>query len=250
MTDHEIDRFELLSYLAGDCDEETRKRVADHLHSCLVCNRKLEEAKREREAFLEAHPFESLTQRAQTRRRSSALPFGPVYALAATLVLLVGAGLVVRLRERPSRFRIKGAADIAMFVKVGEQTIEKRLNHVYHPGEYVQITYSCAEADRLALLSIDEQGKVSIYYPSDGDSSVALQKGSNVPLPNSILLDDYIGKELFVAVFSKRPLYVPDVVERVRSRFRNRPDLEKLSIAAPEDGEVSTILIVKARRAL
>ncbi len=245
MTQHEIDKFELVSYFVGDCDSETRARVAKHLTTCLECNRKLEQLKRERTEFLQAHPFESFASRAQARRRSSALQVGPVYALAATLVLVVGLSIVLRPRQKAEAFRVKGASGIALFVKSGEESVEKRADNVYHPGEYVQITCSCAEADKLILLSIDEAGGISTYFPAQGDTSVAVAKGQNVPLPNSILLDDYLGKELFVAVFSRQPLYVPAVLETIRGAYKEKPDLEALSIAVP-NGEVRTILITKA----
>ena len=246
MAEHEIDKFELVSYFVGDCDDETRARVTEHLKSCLECNRKLEQLKKERAEFLQAHPFESLGARARAKQKSIASQFAPVYALAAMLALVVGLSLVLRPREREDTYRMKGATGIAMFVKAGEDRAEKRTRHVYYPGEYIQIEYSCAEADKLILLSIDSAGAISMYYPTEGDTSVVVPKGQNMPLPNSILLDDYIGRELFVAVFSKQPLFLPLVLETVRSAYEENSDLTSLSIKVP-NGEVKSILITKVK---
>jgi hypothetical protein len=168
------------------------------------------------------------------------------YALAATLLLFAVAGVFYSAWRSADSYRIKGATGIEIFVKTDNKRVEKRLSQVYHPGEYIQLVYSCAHADKFVLLSIDERGKVSTYYPSEGDSSILLQKGRDIPLPNSILLDDYVGRELFVAVFSRDRLAVGSIRDKLRAAFENEQDLGMISLAVNR-AEIKTVLITKER---
>ncbi len=168
-------------------------------------------------------------------------------ALAATLVLVVGGPLLYTALKQESYHGIKGGAGIKIAVQNLAGDIEKRIDNTYYPGESIQFLYSCSDKNYLILLGIDENGKVSIYFPDAHDSSIALQKGADIPLPQSIRLDEYIGKELFIAFFSDKRLHVPDIRDQVLTAFNDARSLEKLSVKKNDAFEVSAIPIIKIK---
>jgi hypothetical protein len=80
------------------------------------------------------------------------------------------------------------------------------------------------------LLSIDTSGSITRYYPQQGDSSVVLQPGQDIPLPHSILLDDYTGKELFIGIFSEKSQGLTEVQSRIKTEFNRVKKIDSLNV--------------------
>jgi hypothetical protein len=133
-------------------------------------------------------------------------------------------------------------------VKGIDGTIEERASHRYYPGEHIQFIYSCSKRNRFMLFSLDEQGAFSTYLPAAGDSAITLPRGADLPLPNSILLDEYIGRELFIAVFSERPLAVPTVKSIILKQYAKAGSLDAVNPASMKEFNAHTFLITKAER--
>ncbi len=245
MTEHEVDKLTLTSYFTGDLDGEKHALVEKHLVSCASCRDYLNELEAEKSSFLNNVPFESLPASPQ-KKSTTIIPFRKYYAIAATVVLFITGGLFYQLRETQDYIRIKGNTGIKIFSQNKNGTIEKRENSIYYPGECIQITYSCTDKHYLILFSIDEKGVISKYYPDNEDSSIILEKGADIPLPNSIALDSYIGRELYIALFSGHRVYLPDILDQVKSEYEKNGLSEKITLQEENGFDVHKVLITKA----
>jgi hypothetical protein len=234
--EHPFDKVDLLSYVTKSCGETKHHSIAAHLTSCASCRAYVENLERGKTAFLSALPFETtiaLPERPVVK--PAVLFFGrPLYALAASLVLFVGAGFLYMAGTRHGENRIKGETGLKVFVQNRAGAIEKREPRVYYTGEKIQFLYSCGADNRFILLSLDTTGAVTTYYPSEkaGDSSCALESGRDIPLPNSIVLDEYTGRELFIGLFSKKAFPVAAIKRRIAKMFAAARDLDSLDLKA------------------
>jgi hypothetical protein len=248
MTSEHIDRLTLISYFTGDCDNYTRRIVESHCAQCGQCRGALEKLEHEKKEFLARYPYESPVIRPHTKKNIIHFP-RPLIALAATVLIAVSVVILYRSSLHKSNYYgIKGDTGIKIYVKKESEAVESRNNHIYYPGEYIQITYSCGKMNRFILLSIDRNGNISTYYPAGSDSSIVLEPGANLPLPNSIELDSYLGTELFIALFSESKKYVPEIVERIERAYRNQNTLKKLKIEPDNDMHAAYIPVEKKRR--
>jgi hypothetical protein len=236
---HAIDHITLVAYFTGSLNDFEKRRVGLHVESCPACRESLRTMQIEKETFLSGHPFSAL------RPLPRKLSFKPVYALAASLILCFGAWYSYQ-TNHPG-YRLKGDTRLTLFVKAQDGAVSVREQPVYRPGEKIQFTYSCGENNQFILLSIDERGSISRYYPQTGDSSIALEIGRDLPLPNSIVLDDYIGDERYIAYFSKTRLYVPAVEAALAAAFNTVDSLKYLVAPAEPDADVKMVALIKKR---
>lgn len=245
MADHQFDKTDLLAYATGSCTDIKRVLIEKHLLTCDHCRAYYAGLEAERIAFLKDNPFQStISLPAVAEKREKPFIGRPYYALAASLVLFVAAFYLYMASSRPAEFRIKGTVGLKTFVQNYQGGIEKRQNGMYHPGEKIQFLYSCDAANRFVLLGIDTTGSITLYYPEKGDSSVTLESGQDIPLPNSIALDDYTGRELFIGLFSKKPLFVPDVRNAVEKAFTGGRSIDSLPVKVRDAVVASYLLTV------
>jgi hypothetical protein len=235
-TDHAFDKTDLLSYFTGGTGGEKCRLIEAHVSTCGSCRDYLSKLASEKSAFLARHPFEStMVPQAPSSvpgRATHVVPFmrRRYYALAATLVLFLAAGYLSMNGRQGLENRAKGETCLKAFVQNHSGGIEKRSERIYYTGEKIQFLYSCAEANRLILLGIDTTGAMTSFYPAAGDSSCVLERGADIPLPNSIVLDEYTGREIFIAVFSKKPLNVFEVKRRVSASFAATRSLDSIDV--------------------
>ena len=161
------------------------------------------------------------------------------------MTLVITGFLLFNTMQPQMATRIKGGSSLRVVVQNQNGDVEERPNHVYHPFERIQFVYSCTDNNKFMLFSIDEKGKLSTYLPSGSDSSITLQSGADIPLPHSIQLDDYIGKELFIALFSKQKLEKSVIQERITHKFNNASDINTLSLQDTKEYSVQSFLITK-----
>lgn len=124
--------------------------------------------------------------------RTWALWLAPVLALAAALFLVV--------RGEPPN-RIKGEVDLAFYVLRGGEVTAGDPAATFREGDRLQFTYRSGMHDRLVLLSVDGDGRLTVYYPDDGETPVPVVPGDRHVLDGSIILDDAPGPETFLAFF-------------------------------------------------
>ncbi len=244
-TGHDIDSIQLTAWFCGEGSPEERERVSAHVQNCVACRRRVERLEADKAAFLQAMPF------GESVARSVAGGAGwlrPLYAVAALLVVAVSVGVVYRQGSAPEGFRSKGGQpSVAMYVRSAQGEPEVRGSGVYFPGERVQLTYSVGEEQYFALLGIDEGGTISTYFPAEGDSAMLLVPGRDVPLPRSIELDEYLGRECYLAVFAAEPFTVESMRMSLREQFETAGGLEELAFGLP-GAQVHAIRIVKRGR--
>ncbi|MEY3213569.1 MAG: hypothetical protein RIT28_4050 [Pseudomonadota bacterium] len=125
--------------------------------------------------------------------RRFGLVLAPALAVAAALLIAV-------LPDAPSS-RAKGDVDLDFVVLREGRVMPGVEGRVYGPGDLLQFTYRAAGHEQLVLLSIDGEGKVTVFYPSQGEAPLAVVPGERHVLDGSIALDAAPGPELFVAVF-------------------------------------------------
>jgi hypothetical protein len=251
MEAHTVDKLKLSAFVANELDSRESLAVKEHLMACPACREYAESLEREKREFLQKHPLETLD--IHSEGSASASPnagknfFGSrqIYAAAAVFLVFFTVMIFYLMRSPEEDFRIKGDVNIKLFVKDKEGQIQARQNHVYSPGEYIQISYSCGSSNKFMLLSMDENGKTTVYYPGTGDSSVVLEKGRDIPMKNSILLDEYIGRELYIAVFSKEKIWLNHMKEKLNTAYSKAKDLDALEVKVNDKAVVKKIIIEK-----
>ena len=243
MTCKEYDSLTLLSYMAGDLSPIRTAEVRRHLEHCSECSAFIGKMEIEQKEFLEAFPEPPMLK----ERHYSTVPFRPMTALlsaAAVLIAAFGLSTLLVHRQPDASWRTKGSVALSLYVSDSTGQPSVRKDSVFYPGERIQFTYSCGKERYFILASVDEHGRVSVFYPTSGDSSMVLEPGNGVPLPHSIRLDGYIGLERYIAVFSETPLDVASVKELVKKSVNGTESLRTVPVTI-SGAKVRSVIINK-----
>jgi hypothetical protein len=231
----EFDKVDLLAFATGSLNDFDSKRIKSHLESCASCRKYVLEFKAQSTEFLEKNPSTAWLKPesavAAAKKAPPIFPFRKVYGIAASLAILCTTMYFFNGRESLPLSRVKGSTGLTLVVKNMTGKIERRDTQTYSAGERVQFIYSCERRNKFILMSIDTTGSITQYYPLKGDSSEVLEPGCDIPLSHSILLDEYIGRELFIGVFSERKLSAQDVRDRVLMDFNRTKTFEAITMA-------------------
>jgi hypothetical protein len=74
-------------------------------------------------------------------------------------------------------------------------------------GALLTFRLNSYQFDHVIVFGVEEDGSISPYYPERASGqSVLVGQGRGIPLPGGVRLDGRLGRERFVAVFSKMPL--------------------------------------------
>ena len=238
MNSHAFDKIDLLNYVTGSVSDEKAALIRAHLSTCAQCRDYCEAMEREKQGFLAANPVEKIIDRPARSQNTVRFPaIARYYAIAASLILCIGVGYVYLTSMQPPDSRIKGETALAVFVKTDYNRIEQREDNTFFTGERIQFQYSCGSKNRFILMSLDTAGSLTTFFPGTGDSATILESGQEIPLPNSILLDDYTGPELFIGVFSEKPLLVSTIKRFVQGAFSSKTTFFSMMLTIP-DAEV------------
>ncbi len=79
-------------------------------------------------------------------------------------------------------------------------------------GDALRFTVTTGQATNFFLIGVEDSGKVSAYHPFNGSRSVRLAPGVDMPLPDSLVLDDSRDAEHFVGIFSSEPIEFENLV--------------------------------------
>lgn len=168
--------------LAVAVARETRTHVAE----CLPCRRRVADIERERVAFVHALP----------RRRAPWVAGISAAAAAAAIVVVAtrGGG------EEPGN-RTKGSGEhMSVYVEHRGHVHQASLDERVEPGDKLQMTLTLREARHISLFGTDATGATTVYFEG------RLDAGTDIPLPNSIILDGTLGRESYVVLFCAAPL--------------------------------------------
>jgi hypothetical protein len=224
MSEQCVSKLELLLYFSGDINELRRREIVLHIERCSECSESLKSLSLKQQQFLEKYPKPQIDNRKTVALRV----YTRFFAIAASLFLAVTAVLYLQINNGIHE-RIKGSEKIEMFVLSDKNTIEKRTSTVYYPGERIQFSYSSSGKKYFMLMSMDETGKIFVYFPSGDSVAMLLKKGAGVPLSSSIELDNYIGMEVYMAVFSDKKFIVNDVVAAMKAAYNQSGSFERMS---------------------
>lgn len=235
--------------LAGPEAEALLAEVA----ACPHCAARLGSLRGEAQAFLQSahvgHESAAILARldapAPARRRWWARPWVP--ALAAAVALLA---VLTALPTAPtvSTTRVKGGGPgLVMFVK-DAQGVRRGEDGVHlSPGDQVQFRYEAGGHRHLFLVSIDAAGAVSPLYPETATESIPVEPEGTHVLEGSVILDDAVGPERFVAVFSARPIPFAELAGAAARGLADGGGVTALSTLplARDDVRQASVLIVK-----
>ncbi|NLD92410.1 MAG: DUF4384 domain-containing protein [Fibrobacter sp.] len=224
MSEQCVSKLELLAYFSGDINEVRHQQIALHIEQCSKCSASFESLSLKQQQFLEKYPIPKVDNKKTVSLRINTRFF----AIAASLLLTVTTVLYVQMSNGIHE-RIKGAEKIEMFVLSDKNTVEKRTSTVYYPGERIQFSYSSSGEKYFMLMSMDETGKTFVYFPSGDSVAMLLKKGSGVPLSSSIELDNYIGMEVYMAVFSDSRFMVNDVISGIKAAYNRTGSFGRMS---------------------
>lgn len=236
LSDLTLDRL-----LAGELELAERSVAKTHLAQCGAC-----EAARARFA-VEQQDFSSDTRvptwaaaalmRAQNTKPTAAR--GWTFAWPRRLVFGVGltAGLAAAalwmgrspVEEQSPTSRIKGGFALEMFVKHQERNTAGAayMGEPLHPSDQIQFRVSLPKAAFLAILAVDADAKISVYFPA-GPTAEKIAAGRERDLATAVELDGTLGIETIVAVGCDEALPVSGIVAATRraiaaARSRNQP---------------------------
>lgn len=90
---------------------------------------------------------------------------------------------------------------------------------VLRAGDIVRFRYDSTVYEFLYLFSVDDSGRISPYYPYGPAWSIPIVRGRDVPLPDGVQLDRYVGHERIFALFSDKPVSYVHVGNAVSSAW-------------------------------
>ena len=96
--------------------------------------------------------------------------------------------------------RLKGEADLGFYVLRGDRVYPGDPSETFRAGDRLQFTYR-GPYSSLVLLSVDGDGRLTVFYPEAGERGVPLVPGDRHVLDGSIVLDDAPGPEVFLGFF-------------------------------------------------
>jgi hypothetical protein len=174
----------------------------EHVESCARCTARLDEHRRERDAF--AIPL-------RARRR---VPVAAIVAAAAAIALGVW---IARPRAAGDATRAKGASfALGFYVRHGDAVRRGGRGEIVVPGDALEFTATSDRDGYLAIVSIDRAGAASMYYPA-GETAAPLAPGRDRTLPSSVILDDSLGAERIVGLLCDRAISVETAEQIARA---------------------------------
>lgn len=144
-------------------------------------------------------------------------------ALAVTAAAIAGVAVVAPRDSTPPEIaditRAKGGTSgLLVYRNAGGAGAERlRSGSVARHQDLVQLAYQVAGRRHGVIVSVDGAGVVTRHLPATGTSSVLLEAGAQVPLPDAYQLDDSPGYERFILVTSDQPFAVAVVIEAARA---------------------------------
>lgn len=228
--------FDLARYQVGELAPEEIRAMAEHLERCARCSERLTTMEADRRDFdgQEAARFAALMARvhggggakSRDRGRNGAARHRAIIALWAGGALAAVAAVLLVLPRRPVDEERRGGLFKGRFTqqvvaKRGERQFVVQHGQALREGDALRFVVSAANPGYLSIFSVDGRRKVTPFYPAtDPDQKpepLRIRAAGRVILPQSIILDDAVGSEHIVTVYSRRPFDRPEVHRRAWS---------------------------------
>lgn len=201
-----------------------------HLESCASCKAQwqtLSDDQKRFEQFVFPRTLPTVQARVDAERSGF---FGqlrwtmwvPALGVAAALVMLVFKGQETRL-ENDGYVGIKGQPTLEIFAIRGDGgPFAVGPGVPLHPKDRIRFVVSPAGAKYLLVASRDGAGTFSIYHPFGAQQSQALNDmKARLDVPGAVELDETLGPERVVAVFSEEPVMAEQVEAALRADEKN-----------------------------
>lgn len=235
MKDHPSD-FTWTKYLVGELSGREERQLRDHLKHCAECQREHDAMLAEQKSFLAAPERkrelavlkqqerikhvarESLKERPFFKAWFLAVPVAAACAIALFLVYTVqqtpepdsvsvsGSGV-------GSAIRIKGNNTLVIYAKRDGKV--STLEDICHPGDNLRARFW---TDKKYVFILGNDGAESDFYPLyPMEKTVSREVKENpTETPDSWVLDESLGVQHIVAVFSDKPLPFDEAVQSFR----------------------------------
>lgn len=240
-----------LSLVEGELTPLAVRTLEMHLADCLACRERLSRLREERQAFYVRRPriAAESSQPAIGWRRWVWLSAASL--ATGVLIFLVGMFWFVEQKAETLSLRFKGAAPgLHVWVERGGVVERGRSPLRLSPGDRIRFATSLSEDAYLTIVNLDEQARLTSYFPAQPGQSQLCPAGVERPLPDSIRLDDTLGSERVFALFSRAPLDFVSIRRALAAMKRpgsDRIDLEQWD-TLPVPAFQRSVLIEKVRR--
>jgi hypothetical protein len=178
--------------------------LGEHLTSCGRCVARLEEMRRQGEAF-QQYVFPATVEAVEAAARPTRwrlarwLALGPALAGVGAAVILL-----VRPAAPPDEIVLKGSGlGISVFVKEGSSVRAISDGEAVRADASLRFKVRAASTCRLWILSLDANGEVSRLYPGEGTGGAEVF--GTVEIPGGAILDGQSGPERIYAVCTPGP---------------------------------------------
>jgi hypothetical protein len=229
----------LLSALSAPEANEAKHHI-DSCESCRTRWRELNEDKERFEQFVFARTLPKVEARVAASRGSFfdrfrlkiLIPTLAVAGAAAAVAFTTGPGTQT---EDDSYVGMKGMAapsfEVVAMRGAGQFPVKE--DTVLHPSDRIRFVVSPAGAKYLMVASTDGAGVFSVYHPFGAAQAHPVEKAGRFELPGAVELDDTLGSEKLVAVFSETPITAAQVEAALKLDAKN-PKLPGVSFVFRE----------------
>lgn len=205
-----------LAELRGDrLTVEERRRLTDHLARCTLCQTELLLQDAEVQEFEQRMPERWRAVSGRLRRASvhgpgprghRTLMLGVGAAAAATLAALLLISLKPPPAPRALNTRFKGDLTLQVFAKRSSSTFRVTPGAALLPGDALRFVVTSSAPGYITIFSLDAHGVLTPFYPDTDPTRdpepLRLTDRGRTTLPGSVVLDDTLGPEHLVLVFS------------------------------------------------
>jgi hypothetical protein len=236
-----------------------------HIETCDLCAEKIHALRLGRAAFLKENPpsafLDAVEARAESVRNAKTLSFRTwaVIGLAASVVLCLAVLFLANPTKKPAAeqagdfpgISLKGGSapvvSMALFVsRGGADALPWNQRDALHQGDVLKFGVKSAMDGYLMIANMDDRGRVSLYNPLNNADPAWVSKGKLTLIKDSILLDDFVGKEVIAVFVSKTSLDFASVKEALEASYRKaNGNLGRIAVTGIE-AEISLTHITKA----
>ena len=207
-----VSRLVLMQLRAGELSDDRRSAVLHHIEACEHCRASFESMRENiadfepgRAAHLEKlMPYIALADQAIRKQRFNRI--AALTAIAAAALVLIT--FVLTLAPTPSEevIAFKGELSVAVIGQRDHRQFEVHEGTRLRESDALRFVITTGSAGYLYVFSMDATGRISSYYPESPPSSnpepMRVDRPGRRELPGSVVLDEAVGQETFVIIFS------------------------------------------------
>lgn len=189
--------------------------VGTHVDGCRCCLETVERLRAERRAFLIRRPAAAFVARIldvkpgrfrQWNRADFPASLLTAFGAAALALVVVTAFMLRGADEGVVHFKGAMVPRLGLLLsRGGSKAAPLDARMPLFEGDVLRFEVELPEQAYVFIASLDSQGRFSRYFPARGASSALLEGGQQV-VPESIVLDDFVGEERVFLFTSPAPL--------------------------------------------